>query len=352
MRRVWLAMGMAALAGTGVVGATRAQTPPVPVITNPDWLRKPTADEMLAVWPAEAARRGRGGKATISCIVNVTGALQACTVVSEDPPGSGFGQAAIMLAGAFKMKPMKVDGKAVAGGTVRIPVLWHGAGNGAGSGFGGMNIQALTVPVWARAPSFEAMAAAWPKDAAELSEGSATLRCTVSPTATLRNCRRLNELPRGKGFGSAAMGLADKFVLKLTPEELKKLRGGIINVPFRFLNPASPDSQGRKLTKPRWIVQINPDKVLALYPAIAADAGVRKGIGVADCLVAADGRLTDCKVARETPEAMGFGPAAVAIAGVMQMNPWTDEGRPVDGARIRLPINFTQAEETVPKAKP
>ena len=43
---------------------------------------------------------------------------------------------------------------------------------------------------------------------------------------------------------------------------------------------------------------------------------------------------------------------AVAIAGVMQMNPWTDDGRPVDGARIRLPINFTQAEEPAPKAKP
>lgn len=336
----------------GLAGAVSAQTPAPPagrqpVITNPDWLRKPTPDEMMSVWPAEAARKGIGGRAVINCSVNVTGALQGCTVVSEDPPGSGFGQAAIMLAGSFKMKPRLVDGKPEAGATVKIPINFISNGP-----FGGRTTPALSQPVWIKAPGFADMAAAWPTGAGDLQEGSATLRCSVSSTGGLRNCQRYNELPRGKGFGSAAMALADKFELRVSAEDLKQIKGGLINVPFRFLNPASPDSQGRRVSKPRWIVQLKQDRLLALYPDIAADAGVRTGTGVADCLVAPDGKLTDCKVAREAPEALGFGPAAVAIAGVMQMNPWTDEGRPVDGARIRLPINFTQADEPAPKAKP
>lgn len=328
-------------AGAGAEAQPKQASAAGPVITSPNWLRKPTPDEMMAVWPAEAARRGDGGKATIACTVNITGTLQGCTVVSEDPPGVGFGQAALLLAGAFKMKPMMVDGKPVAGGTVRIPIAWKGGSGGAG----GKTTPALSLPIWARGPSFEDMAAAWPKGAEGLQEGGVTLRCTVSATAGLRNCQKLNELPQGKGFGSAAMGLVDRFELKLNPEELKALKGGIINVTFRFLNPASEASRERKLSKPRWIVQLHPEKVLALYPDTAADAGVRQGTGVAECRVAPDGRLTDCKVARETPEGLGFGPAAVGIAGVMQMNPWTDEGRPVDGALIRLPIKFQQADE-------
>lgn len=341
MRRVLLAIAMA-----GLAGAVAAQT--APIITNPGWLRKPTPEEMMAVWPAEAARKGVSGKAVISCSVNVTGALQGCTVVSEDPVGSGFGQAALLLAGSFKMKPRMVDGKPEAGATVKIPINFVSMGPFGG----GKTTPALSQPVWIKAPGFADMAAAWPKGAGDLQEGAATLRCSVSSTGGLRNCQRYNELPRGKGFGAAAMGMVDRFELKVSEADLKQVKGGLINVPFRFLNPASPDSAARRVAKPRWIVQVRQDQVLALYPNIAADAGVRSGQGVADCLVAADGKLTDCKVAREKPEALGFGAAAVSVAGVMQMNPWTDEGRPVDGARIRLPISFTQAEESAPKAKP
>ncbi len=348
MRRVFLAIILAGLAGPTVMAQTPAvPARPEPMITNPNWLRKPTADEMLAVWPSEAARKGISGKATISCTVNVSGTLQGCAVVAEHPPGSGFGQAAVMLAGSFKMKPRMVDGKPEAGATVRIPIVFTSYGP-----FGGKTTPALTLAVWLRAPSFEDMAAAWPKTAGGIPEGGATLRCSVASTGALRNCQRYNELPRGKGFGAAALSLVDRFELKVSAEDLKQLKGGLVNVPFRFLNPGSPEGQARKVAGPRWIVQIKQDRVLALYPDLAADAGVKKGTGVADCLVAPDGKLTDCKVARETPADLGFGTAAVSVAGVMQMNPWTDDGRPVDGARIRLPINFTQAEEPAPKAKP
>jgi TonB family protein len=340
-----LASVLALAAGPAVVAQTAPPEKPAPVITNPNWLRKPTQEEMLSVWPAEAARRGIGGRATIACTVNISGTLQGCKPVSEDPPGSGFGDAAVLLAGAFKMKPQLVDGKAVAGASVRIPIIFIANGP-----MSGKTRPAVSLPVWSRAPSFADMDAAWPKGAGDLKEGGATLRCSVSSTGALRNCQRMNEMPRGKGFGSAAMDLADRFEMMVGPGELEKVKGGLVNVPFRFLNPASPEA--RRIGKLRWIVQLKQDRVLALYPDKAADAGVKTGTGVADCLVAPDGKLTDCKTARETPEGLGFGDAAVAVAGVMQMNPWTDDGRPVDGLRIKLPINFTQAEETAAKAKP
>lgn len=347
MRRVILAGALAVMAGPVLAQAPAATPAPGPLITKPDWLRKPSGEDLANVWPAEASKKGVGGKATIACTVNISGTLRDCKVVSETPEGLGFGPAALMLSGSFQMKPQTVDGKPVAGAEVRIPLSFVG-----GYRASGPTIAALNAPVWTKAPSFADMAAAWPRAAGDLAEGGATLRCRIASTGSLRDCQRLSQLPTNKGFGDAAMGLVSRFQIFMAPEEAAKIKGGVVNVPFRFLNPNTPAGQAKKISQPRWIVQIKPEAVLALYPDKAADAGVRSGQGVADCLVAPDGKLTGCKVAREKPEGLGFGDAAVAIAGVMQMNPWTDDGRPVDGARLKLPINFTQAEEAAPKAKP
>ena len=346
MRRVLLATALA-----GLAGAVAAQTPPVPrepVITKPQWERKPSGEDVNRLWPAAAARKGIGGRAVLSCTVTATGTMSDCTIVSETPEGYGFGASALMLSGSFKMKPLTVDGLPVGGATVRIPLSFSSGGDSFGGATRG--VPALTEPVWARAPSFADMAAAWPVSAGDSADGNVTLRCRVTASGGLKDCRQLAQGPGD--FGAAAMRLTDRFQLMIGTEDAFKVRDGLVNVRFHFLNPGTPAGQARKVADPRWIVQIKQDRVLALYPDIAADAGVKAGQGVADCLVAPDGKLTDCKVAREKPEALGFGSAAVAIAGVMQMNPWTDAGRPVDGARIRLPINFTQADETAPKAKP
>lgn len=151
-------------------------------------------------------------------------------------------------------------------------------------------------------------------------------------------------------FGDAALSLADRFRMRMTDKERTKYAKSDVMISFRFINPSTPAGRGRKVSKPTWITRIDPEKIVALYPTDAADKGVQSGVGVASCLVAADGALTDCKVASETPEGLGFGASAVAAAGIMRMNPWTSEGRPVQGARIRLPINFSLAETAAPAA--
>ena len=97
--------------------------PPRPsVITQPDWLRKPSAEDLAKYFPDRAQRMGVNGKATISCTVNSRGLLEGCSIVSEDPSDQGFGDAAIKMSKLFKMRPMSKDGQPVDGGTVRIPI--------------------------------------------------------------------------------------------------------------------------------------------------------------------------------------------------------------------------------------
>jgi protein TonB len=97
--------------------------PPRPsVITQPDWARRPTGEEVARYFPDRASRMGVNGRATISCSVTSRGALQNCSVVSEDPSDQGFGDAAIKMSKLFKMRPMSKDGAPTDGGQVRIPI--------------------------------------------------------------------------------------------------------------------------------------------------------------------------------------------------------------------------------------
>jgi protein TonB len=93
-----------------------------PVIRNPTWASIPTAREMERFYPKGATEQGLDGKATMSCTVTGAGKLTACSVVSETPQGAGFGEAILKLSPYFKMKPKTVDGTAVEGGQVKIPI--------------------------------------------------------------------------------------------------------------------------------------------------------------------------------------------------------------------------------------
>lgn len=197
--------------------------------------------------------------------------------------------------------------------------------------------------IWERAPSFADMQAAWPAKTGDLIDGEAVLNCRVVRAGELANCETVRDIPAGKGFARQAKGLVGRFKLKIDMATLGRNSEYYVTVPFHFINPARPEGQVRKVTSPRWISMPDPGRIQAAYPKTAADAGVKTGVGVIDCATGADGRLTDCRVAREDPAGLGFGEAAMSVAPIMQMNPWTDDGRPVDGARIKLPIQFKLA---------
>ena len=108
-----------------VAAAPRPPEPPRPsIITYPDWSRRPNAEDLARYYPERAQRLEREGRATITCKVKANGTLEGCTLVSEDPPDMGFGDATLRASRLFKMRPQTKDGQPVDGGTVRIPLVW------------------------------------------------------------------------------------------------------------------------------------------------------------------------------------------------------------------------------------
>lgn len=108
---------------TTVVGtATEPTLPPVAVITNPQWRRQPSAAQMERAYPRRAAESGLSGRAVLSCAVQADGSVSGCSVSSETPASAGFGDAAMRLSRYFQLSPRTVDGRAVEGARVTIPL--------------------------------------------------------------------------------------------------------------------------------------------------------------------------------------------------------------------------------------
>ena len=100
---------------------------PPAVIERPEWVRRPSGDEMADAYPERALRLDIDGRARLSCRVAASGALAACDIVSEDPPEYGFGGAALRLSRFFRMRPVLPDGRPVEGARVELPVAFKGA---------------------------------------------------------------------------------------------------------------------------------------------------------------------------------------------------------------------------------
>jgi TonB family protein len=315
------------------------------------------------VWPSAAYQARVSGKAMLSCKVDSHGLAEECEVISEYPKGLGFGSAALLLRPTFKLKPaMGPNGPVTA--MMNIPIEFNAEdndniqfqmpGTGPGANMGARTIslngtrpemRAVTMldhPIWAQAASFEEVARAYPAKGEGL-EGYAVAHCHVERSGDLTGCEVRKELPDNHGFGKAAVTLAAHF--RVTPESARAPHKDPlwVDIPIRF--PAPSATLARTVDSPTWVAGFDPDKVLKLFPPEAAAHGVTTGRGVAHCVVAPDGALTDCTPAPGDPDGMGFSEAAVKLASAMRMNPWSADGGPVDGAVVNIPIRLNLAQK-------
>lgn len=305
---------------------------PVEAETAPRWAHHPTAEETAFFYPRQALDRGIPGDALVRCRVRPDGQIEKCAIVRESPYGLGFGPAAVRLIEAKgRMIPRTRDGKPLRDDWVSIPV-----------GFGVPEAKlagSLVVrdPVWARVPTLADLQRVWPSSAGPADEGSAVLSCKMAPTGRLFACD-VTETKGGQQFGPAAKKLAGKF--QISPPKEVLAPNARVAVPVRLLNPATPAGRRLVVDDPRWIVGPNSARIAGVFPAAAKDAGIDEARVVADCLIAQNGALTDCRIERERPANLGFGAATLKLAGTLRMNPWTGDGRPAAGARYKLVVEY------------
>jgi TonB family protein len=310
-----------------------------PKIANPDWVRRPNGDDFVRVYPPNALQRGIEGHATMECEVAADGYLRKCRILEETPKGYGFGAALLLLAPRFQMKPMTIDGRPVAGARVRIPVGFKVRGGGYAQAadekrpLRSWEHVLLARPVWEAAPSVADVAAARPPAPVE---GHVVLQCLFTSKRTLTRCEKVQESPPGKGFAKAAIALAAKFRAQLLGDRPKEGDGVQFTVAFDAPG-VEPDISNAAL---KWNQLPDADELRSLFPAAARAAKVTMGRVQLDCMAGADGALSDCRVAAEDPSGLGFGDAALKLALEFRFNPWTDDGRPIGGRRIILPLRF------------
>jgi TonB family protein len=333
------ALAAAALAAPVIVIAQGA-----PYDVAPNWLRQPTNAEVEAVKPTAAIKEGLDGRVVLKCLVTVQGALTNCSVDHENPPGKGFGAAALTLTTSFQMRPAMKAGKPVEA-WVMVPINMSGSGARPTDSFirgqttAGMR-KVIRYAPWTTMPTFDQIAAAYPAKAKAAGRtGRAVEHCRFAKDGTFASCTTSQEEPVGFGFGAAARQLVANFRAPDAIPNLGPVKDVEIDIPFTFSADLLAGKQA-PMTRPAWIAEPDEAAMRLAFPAKAMAANVGKGSAILACTIGPQGGLADCAVTKEEPQALGFGEAALDAARFYRVRRWTDEGLPTLGQSIRIAVGY------------
>lgn len=181
-------------------------------------------------------------------------------------------------------------------------------------------------------PTAAEMAAVYPAKAkAEGVSGGVELVCSVKVSGAVSDCDIMGENPKGYGFGAAAQKLSRS--LRVDPGQ----RGTEVRVPVSF-NADVLRPGGMTVKTPKWAAL---PSVTDLQTTIPKTEGGPNNIRVTlVCTVQPGGSLDACAVDREEPAGQGFGQAVLALATKFKVEPWSAEGMPTVGAKVRVPVRY------------
>lgn len=352
MRRMRVLAAIMALAAASGATAQEGRA-----VSDPDWLAKPSAQELAGAYPELAQMLNLEGRAVLACGVNDLGVLQDCQVRSEIPSGMGFGQAALALTERFRMKPRTVGGEPVGGGSVRIPIRFALPGRPTLAApptppDAPEARTALARKIWERSNGEAAFVQAieerveeiddYPLDPEALKLAREALREAAKRSA--RDAGAYNIASLAARYDEAQLrALADfaatpagRVWLGLDPRRslpwaevmatyvelvAQEARGRfcatrICQVDRLSLNPVRQTAQ---IVDPAWLQAPGLEQALARMPE-----GLRLlrlgGVVRLACTVGPFGVPEGCEVAAETPRGFGLGPAALALAPYFKLN--------------------------------
>ncbi|MES2340889.1 MAG: TonB family protein [Pseudomonadota bacterium] len=339
-----------ALLGAGMSTAPVIAQVETEVDVAPQWKRKPSVNDLNAVWPTEAAKKQQTGRALIGCKLNTLGVLYDCRVITEEPAGASFGAAALALTPQLLFTPALKGGRPVAFSEVRIPINFKVPPPPPKPHDFAPQRVASNVR-WLAAPTYEEVVAAYPVKAREAKlGGTVSLTCTMTKEGRAKACSTMVEEPKGYGFAAAARALSPRFAGPTVWSDGKSVSGASVDISFSFLPSMLADGP-RLVGKPQWARVPTLEQLATGFPKgedrVASTVRV-----VLDCLVETTGGLTDCKVQGETPPGQGFGEAAVKMSQYFQVTTWTLDGLPTSGGRIKVPIRYELTPPAAPAAKP
>jgi TonB family protein len=85
---------------------------------------KPVCPLVPRYYPEKARRMNVNGKAILDCRIEATGTPSDCQVVSETPPGLGFGHSALCMAPLFKFSTVDESGASRVGKRITVPLTF------------------------------------------------------------------------------------------------------------------------------------------------------------------------------------------------------------------------------------
>lgn len=87
------------------------------------YLERPSGADLERLYPRRAQLDNKMGRTVLECRVDATSKF-VCGLISEDPPGYGFGAAALRVVEKFRAQPTTATSEKTEGRYKCIPVVW------------------------------------------------------------------------------------------------------------------------------------------------------------------------------------------------------------------------------------